>query len=405
MTSPKNQVLNKLKILIVFGYGNMFDPKAGNESRLKHIIKGLEDINDVITLERIEFKESKINQLGVKSRYFFNDFNFKNTHFGVFFSDLNPSFYYNMYSILKKEQPDIVQISYPRGLLATKICIWLYHKKNICLVYEAHDLQVEVGLINSKDKYYPFLKRKITYLYDRLIEKIAVNIADNIITVSEIDKKKFVDTYLISPLKIFSIPSPISIPALDNIDSKDKCRQKLGIECDKTVILFHGTYNYLPNKEAVESIKKFIMPEVCKFYPNAIFLIAGKGVPHYRDNNLLCVGFVDNLYQLLKAADIALVPILKGGGTRIKILDYMCMGLPIISTKKGIEGIEAKNYEHAFIVETIDEKFISELKVLIESKSERKRIGENARKLAEDKYDFHKIGKKLTELYRQRINV
>ena len=403
MTSAKDQISGKLNILIVFGYGNMFNPKAGNESRLKYIVKGLECNNDVTTLERVEFKGDSVN-LGVKSRYFFNDFNFKNTHFGVFFSDLNPSYYLNMYSIIKKEQPDVIQVSYPRGLVAAKICISMHGKKNIFLVYEAHDLQVEVGLINSKDRYYPFIKRNITYLYDRIIEKVAVNIADHILTVSEADKKKFIETYSLSPLKITPVPSPINIPALDSIDSKEKCRQYLGIERDKLVILFHGTFNYLPNKEAVDHIKKFILPEVCKFCPDALFVIAGKGTPNHRENNLLFVGFVEDLYCLLRAADIALVPILKGGGTRIKILDYMCIGLPIVSTKKGIEGIEAKNCEHALIVEKVDEEFISALKTLIENESERERIGLNARKLAEEKYDFHKVGEKLTELYRQKTN-
>ena len=65
---------------------------------------------------------------------------------------------------------------------------------------------------------------------------------------------------------------------------------------------------------------------------------------------------------MLNSSDIGIVPILHGGGTKLKIFDYMGVGLPIVTTKKGIEGIEAKNGQHAIIVDDVNEEFINAIK-------------------------------------------
>ena len=399
MIRKYKKTANKMKILIVFGYGNLFLPRAGNESRLNHITRGLAIQNDVITLERMEFQKNIEDTNIVQKRYFFNDLNFKHTHFGVFFSDFNPFYFLKIHEIIKNESPDIIQISYPRGVLAAKLCKLLNRSKNIEVIYESHDVQIEVSKVNSNDLSVSYIKRKVIYFYDKIIERIAVSVADHITTVSDLDKAKFIDLYSIDPLKITVIPSPIEIPKLDGIGSKIKCRDNLGIESDKIVVIFHGVYNYLPNREAVNWIENYIAPEINKIYDNVTFVIAGKGLIKGHKNNIIYLGFVDNLHEFLKTADIAIVPVLKGGGTRIKILDYLCMGLPIVTTKKGIEGIEAENGKSAIIVDDLNDEFLTSLINLIEHEQYRKNIGANARRLADEKYEYNKVGEKLSNLY------
>ena len=57
------------------------------------------------------------------------------------------------------------------------------------------------------------------------------------------------------------------------------------------------------------------------------FVIVGNGVPRCElDDNVKCLGFVDEIYALLKSSDIAIVPLQSGSGTRLKILDYFAVG-------------------------------------------------------------------------------
>jgi glycosyltransferase involved in cell wall biosynthesis len=111
-------------------------------------------------------------------------------------------------------------------------------------------------------------------------------------------------------------------------------------------------------------------------------------------------GFVEDLHQAVSVADIALVPLRSGSGTKLKLFDYMNAGLPIITTRKGIEGIRANDKEHAIIVDSTDEEMIDSIKCLVENRQERERLGLNARRLAEDEYSWDIIGDKLDNTYR-----
>jgi glycosyltransferase involved in cell wall biosynthesis len=290
--------------------------------------------------------------------------------------------------IIKKEKPSIIQIAYPRGIPTAKLIARLIDKR-IKVVYDAHDVEADIADLHAHPEF-PVIKRWVISKYFPLIEKISVTFADYIITVSKLDRDRFIERYGITREKISVIPIGIVPPGIS------KAKQKFGEE-SRITILFHGAYSHPPNKEAVDIILRKIAPKIK--HKNVVFLIAGTAMPKFRDHNVISLGYVENLDQLVSSCDIAIVPILRGGGTRVKILDYMGSSLPIVTTKKGIEGIEAENGEHAMIVDNVDEKFISAIEYLIENEDERRRLGRNARKLAEEKYDWEKIGEKLNGLY------
>ena len=101
MISYQNQLTHKINVLVVFGYGNMFHPTAGNESRLYHLVKGLSKNSEIVTLERRQFKNFVVRSPDIKKRYFFNDVIIKNIHFGLFFSDLNPYYILKIIKIME----------------------------------------------------------------------------------------------------------------------------------------------------------------------------------------------------------------------------------------------------------------------------------------------------------------
>ncbi|MGZ4882134.1 MAG: glycosyltransferase, partial [Halobacteriota archaeon] len=128
------------------------------------------------------------------------------------------------------------------------------------------------------------------------------------------------------------------------------------------------------------------------------FVIAGPEVPQCEFENVRCLGFVEDLYALLKRADIAVVPLKRGGGTRLKILDYFAAGLPVVTTRKGIEGIEAQDKVHALIVDDTED-LIGALRYLIGHPEERERISTNALELVKNQYDWDIIGEALNQRY------
>jgi glycosyltransferase involved in cell wall biosynthesis len=204
-----------------------------------------------------------------------------------------------------------------------------------------------------------------------LFETFAVK-ADKIITISKTDKKRLVERYRIHPERIETRQPRIMISNSQNVKREKRSKN--------IKIVFHGSYRYVPNKEAMSIIKGYISREVRY---QAKFVVFGSGSPKLKDGNFVSIGFVKDINEFLSSCDIAVVPLKRGAGVKLKMLDYMAVGLPIVTTKKGAEGLELVNGKHAIIVDDVNEKFIKAIEYLIENPKIRRKLGHNARKLLE----------------------
>lgn len=383
---------NKKKILSVSAGPNLIDPKTGTDNRLHNLAIQLSKKNEIVALISEEHVKRSSNNL------LFKVYGFKMGS-SPYLTDLNINFFITLLRILRNEQINVILIAFPRGIITSKLLCRLLGL-DILIVYDAQNFES----LRAKEVKYsnlPFYKKIIAPIYVPIVERIAVKLVDHVISVSHEDKELFIKKYNTDTGKITVIPSGTNIINLKSLKDRDEVRGELDVEPEEVVIVFHGTYTYYTNKEAIDLIIGYIAPKIERLYDNVKFIVAGKDVPRLEDKNIKFVGFVENLHSLLNASDIAIVPLLHGGGTKLKILDYMGLGLPIVTTKKGIEGINAKNGEHAIIVDDINEKFINAIKYLINNKEERERLGANARRLAEEEYDWNKIGEKLDKLYRR----
>lgn len=123
----------------------------------------------------------------------------------------------------------------------------------------------------------------------------------------------------------------------------------------KLRLIFVGTLDYLPNRDAVEFL--------CSGVREALRRQAGRGVeidivgactPAMQDRwaedpEITLHGFVDRPTPHYAAADVAIVPLRAGGGTRIKILEAFAHGVPVVSTSVGAEGLDVIDGEHLVI--------------------------------------------------------
>jgi glycosyltransferase involved in cell wall biosynthesis len=121
------------------------------------------------------------------------------------------------------------------------------------------------------------------------------------------------------------------------------------------VLVYHGTYSYAPNLEAINVMSMEILPRLDARGINVTVLAIGSKPPDFPLHaKVIFAGSVADLSQVLPAADLAVIPLLEGGGTRMKILDYFAAGVPVISTAKGIEGIPVTHGREALILDDYD---------------------------------------------------
>lgn len=220
--------------------------------------------------------------------------------------------------------------------------------------------------------------------------------ADQLIVMSEQDKKKT------------QREDVVVIP--NGADVKKFKMQRLKPKSDKEkIILFIGNFKWMQNRDAAFWLLKEIWPHFVRLRRTKIKLwIVGKGIPQSIrrlgiDNVTFDEYAPDDTSLIYKKADVLLAPVRVGGGTKFKILESMASGLPVVTTKIGIEGIEAKEGREVLLGETAEDLASMTLEVLRAGRL-REKLARNARVLIEEKYDWKKIVKKLEKVYESAVS-
>jgi sugar transferase (PEP-CTERM/EpsH1 system associated) len=173
-------------------------------------------------------------------------------------------------------------------------------------------------------------------------------------------------------------------------------------------ISYFGNMEYFPNQDAVLFFSKQILPMIKQKIPGVKFLIVGKN-PSLTvqslatDENIIVTGTVDSVIPHYINSSICIVPLRAGGGTRLKILEAMAVGRPVVSTTIGCEGLDVVDGENLLIADT-PVQFAEKVIQLINDKQLYQKIANNGRKLVEDKYSWDKIAEKLLAVYAEIVS-
>jgi polysaccharide biosynthesis protein PslH len=166
-------------------------------------------------------------------------------------------------------------------------------------------------------------------------------------------------------------------------------------------MIFCGSLDYKPNIEGLFWFYNEIFPIIKKEIPNIKFNIIGRGNSDGLtllkiDPGINFIGKVDSVIPYYKQSTIAIVPLLTGSGTRLKVLEAMGLGIPVVSTTKGAEGLNYTNNVNVLIGND-PESFANCVVDLMKNKEKRELLASNARRLIETLYSWNRIGYDLYE--------
>jgi len=168
-------------------------------------------------------------------------------------------------------------------------------------------------------------------------------------------------------------------------------------------LLFVGSMDYHANSEAVLWFCREIWPRMADEFPGLNFKIVGRNPPaavqRLASDRVVVTGTVDDVRPYYHEAFAVLVPLRVGGGTRLKILEAMAAGVPVISTRLGAEGIAAEDGKQILLADTASD-MAAAIRSLLTETGLAGRLSGAGRRLAETKYDWQVLGEKLAELYR-----
>lgn len=226
-------------------------------------------------------------------------------------------------------------------------------------------------------------------------EQRALTEFDAHLTVSEHDAERL---RAVNPqARILVIENGVDVAHLASDESRAKNR-----------IVFVGSMDYHANIEGVTSFARNVWPGLHAKKPELKFTIVGRDpTPAVRElssiNGVEVTGSVEDVRPYYREAIAAVVPLNVGGGSRLKILEAMAAGVPMVSTTRGAEGLTVRNGVN-ILLEDSNEKFVDAILSLADDQELRKRIIAGGRTLVSERYDWSTIGARLFDHYQELIS-
>ncbi|HEU4597991.1 MAG TPA: glycosyltransferase, partial [Pyrinomonadaceae bacterium] len=168
-------------------------------------------------------------------------------------------------------------------------------------------------------------------------------------------------------------------------------------------VLFVGSMDYHANVEAVLYFGKEIWPRVREREPRLVFTVVGRTPPPEIRRlaelpGVEVTGTVEDVRPYYAEALAAVIPLRVGGGSRLKILEAMAAGVPVVSTTLGAEGIEVRDGENIILADDA-EATRDALSSLNEDEGLHQRLASGGRALVFAQYDWSSLGARLGKVY------
>ena len=172
-------------------------------------------------------------------------------------------------------------------------------------------------------------------------------------------------------------------------------------EPDGGTLVFTATMSWPANVEGIHYLLDEVWPILLRARPGIKATIIGRNPPaslsekiKERDLNVTLTGFVDDIRPHVAAADVYVIPLWVGSGTRIKAFEAMAMGRPVVSTSLGVEGLDVTHDEH-FLRADNTEDFAASILSLLNDRARSARIAAAARALMEEKFSWSVVAKQF----------
>ena len=172
-------------------------------------------------------------------------------------------------------------------------------------------------------------------------------------------------------------------------------------------VLFVGSMDWLPNQDGVEWMADKVWPLVRKEHPQAVFRVVGRNPPRNvtrlaESAGIEILGGVPDIRPYLKTAAVCVVPLLVGGGTRLKMYEYMVTGRPVVSTSIGAEGLPIEPGKH-WVRADGETEFAVAINELLSHAERRNEIGLAGSRFVRERYSSFAIAKQYEGILQEVV--
>lgn len=395
-----------MKILVV-SHRVPYPLKDGGVIAMHALLHGLKAAGAHVKFVSLNPKKDNVD-VSTLPRYFFDDFGFESVDIDTdikakdaFLNLFTPHSYHMvrfygqpfaqlLAKILQQETFDVIHLEslFVTGYIAD---IRKHYKGPIAM--RAHNVEHRIWEKLAANTGNPVKKWYLGLLASRLksYEQATLHQLDALVSLTQEDEDFFKSIGFKG--KVYLSPHGIDLDKFDHT-----------VQPQGTPDVFHlGSMDWIPNQEAMKWFLDEIWPLVIAQFPDVQFHLAGKKIPQWfydrNDTNVTIAGEVPDAVSFMQQHHIMVVPLLSGSGIRVKILEGMALGKPIVATPRAAAGIDFTEGQNIMIGED-PKKVANQLIQLLTDENTRIQLGQNARRLIEEQYDNRVICRHLLDFYR-----
>ena len=227
------------------------------------------------------------------------------------------------------------------------------------------------------------------------LEQESLSRYDTVIAVSDRDRDVLVERYGLSAVEAIETGVDLDFFAMNPQEAAPDPGT------DGGTLVFTATMNWAANVDGIHFLLDEVFPRLLRGRPRIKAVIIGRNPPaslsdkiRTRGLDVTLTGFVDDIRPYVARANVYVIPLFVGSGTRIKAFEAMAMGRPVISTGLGIEGLDVTDGENFLRADDAD-TFARSIFALMDDASMRARIAAAARRLVEEWFSWSRVARRF----------
>ncbi|MCC6300293.1 MAG: glycosyltransferase [Anaerolineales bacterium] len=243
-------------------------------------------------------------------------------------------------------------------------------------VFEELEIGLSLPTLNGSANWKSLIRSSLTWIkYREYLRRLLG--AFRVVTVASTTEKELALRHFANLRNVVVIPNCLDMAEYQGIH----------VELQSNALVFAGSFRYRVNYEAMQWFVGNVFPLVLNKVPSARLIITGDhaGLPLSSYRNVTLAGHVDDVKSLIASSAVALAPLWSGGGTRLKILESLALGTPVVSTRKGAEGLDVVNGKTAMLSDDPVE-FADMVVQLLENPALRQSLSAEGQNLVRQKY-------------------
>lgn len=305
----------------------------------------------------------------------------------------NREFRHSLSRLLNSEPFDLVQLEGPYTGHYLDV---IRAGSSAPVSFRAHNVEHLIWKRKANHEKNPLKRFYFNNMASRLerFEMDVIRRSDCLVAISPLDQSYLTDRGAGQPS--ITIPTGLYLPSYPKSD----------LPADPSVF-FIGALDWLPNQEGLKWFLDHVFEPLCEEIPGIRFHVAGRNAPGtieemLKKERITYHGEVEDARAFMRSYRVMTAPLLTGSGIRIKILEAMALGRPVVTTPIGIEGIPAQNKRDIMVAEK-PELFKNQIVDLIKSDELALELAAGGRKLIQENFDTFDLSTRLDRFFKEQV--